>query len=270
MVARAKHAAGGQWTARMSEEENFNKAKKRRKFLEAINQNHVLTHKADPYDIDEARKLGAHDWKTQDATSARHCRAAARVPGAQASSGPVLVYMKGSMPTKMMGARLVCDASAANTFVFANPLKASRVAKWHAALRGGRIATPLWLKSQGKRGTSIAYEAAVAVRRQVWISPGIEKSCPALVQVVRGAMAGQGSRWRQLPTRDAFIAAVQKFTKGPAAQRRNFEAVALVTGKEKRRDPELRKALSALPPKFFSGLLFNQDSSRSSLGICGR
>ena len=110
-----------------------------------------------------------------------------------------------------------------------------------------------------------------ATPRLVWISFWLQKARPDLANAVLGAMMTMGSRWRQLPWRDVFVEIARQRPSGPVAQRRTFEAVALVAMTAQRRSLDLRKSLSALPPELCLQLLFfSEDSSASTLGMRGR
>jgi hypothetical protein len=59
-------------------------------------------------------------------------------------------------------------------FVVRRPDLAGQRVRWAAILRGARVATPLFVSSGGRRGSSVKYQAAVNVRRQVWMSPSFQ------------------------------------------------------------------------------------------------
>ena len=99
---------------------------------------------------------------------------------------------------------------------------------------------------------------------------GCNKARPDSAHAILSAMAAKGSRWRQAPLCVAFIEYVRKPASGPFAKRRTFEAVALATMTEQRRNLDLRNDLSALLPDLLFSIPFSKDSGMSTFGMCGR
>ena len=104
---------------------------------------------------------------------------------------------------------------------------------WTAMLRGGIVAQPEVLGSNGTRGTAIVYMPAVRTRRRLFISARFAACHAAFADIARDACTAAGSLW----TFDPYFG---KFVTGPKTGRTR---IAIVTESEKRKDTAGR-----LPP----------------------
>ena len=101
--------------------------------------------------------------------------------------------------------------------------------KWAAVLRGGKICTPLFVKSGGKKGASIAYKSALSMKRLMWCSDECYRRNQTTIDLIRRCMTTTPDhRWTWLPNREKAVElGVKRSRKGNAA-----EVILLVTADE--------------------------------------
>ena len=102
---------------------------------------------------------------------------------------------------------------------------------WTAVLRGGIVAQPEVLGSNGTRGTAIVYMPAVRTRRRLFISARFATCHAAFADIVRDACKVAGSQWKFDPD----------FGKFAAGSKAGLSRIAIVTESEKRKDSISRK-----------------------------
>lgn len=207
MKARTDAKAAAVWDERLEKEATWQRAKRRRRLIDAEEENQTL-----PKDLDtkfEQDKADAQNNETR--AEAKHLREHARRSAALRSvslggTDRLVVDFKGR--TVFVGKHslrcqpglrppvLVKDRHRANTFMASDFQNPGQRIQWHLALRGGLLATPEYIESGGSASVAVMYQSSLTQsRRRVWCSSSWAEKHPALHAILTSCVASPRSRW---------------------------------------------------------------------------
>ena len=105
---------------------------------------------------------------------------------------------------------LVQDRAVADCFVVASPASPDVRTHIAASLSGGMICDAHYVKSRttedGVRGTAIAYQSALRLKRFVFLSPRFVASKPGASELVLNLIQRSQGRWKTLVTMEDLLA----------------------------------------------------------------
>jgi len=161
----AKRKAREMWSAKMEKELTFNKDKRQKNFHDALSAGHLVEgEEYTPRDTARAKERRAKEIKAQETTTKRHARLQALMPAAkQQPMLGITVYVSRQVATKAElwstmrrdhQATMTHAPTKAQVMVVPDPLQPPSLLHWTALVVGGTVASPLWAKSAGRRGTA--------------------------------------------------------------------------------------------------------------------
>ncbi|MCP4241590.1 MAG: hypothetical protein GY772_13595 [bacterium] len=155
---------------------------------------------------------------------------------------------------------VTADRAAAQAFILADPMQAGCRVQWCAVLRGGVILTPSAVCDG--HGAAIAYEAAIRLRRAVWLTDRFRAEHPTVTRILTAlAFTPAASKWQELQTKEEFLAAFAR-----AKRARQPATVCLV----KTTEDVLAAAARVYNVTSFFDHLAKLDAKRCWSGACGR
>ena len=160
--------------------------------------------------------------------------------------------------------RTETDITEASLFVVSNPADPGHRISWLVALRGGRLATPTYLLSNGRTGSCITYECAVKSRRKVWMSPTFVTAHPQIAAIIAKMTRLPFSRWTLLGTEAQFIKSVTQGIKNNCYH----STMAVVTPADKTAKPVLKHIRSVMMGQQFLKFIARVDRMASATGMC--
>jgi hypothetical protein len=197
--------AAAVWDARLEKEATWQRAKKRRRLIDAEEENQTL-----PKDLDTKF---AHDkaeaQKNEARAEAKHLREHAQRNAVLGSvslhGGRLVVDLKGRTVFVgndetlrcQPGLRPVKDRHLANTFMASDFENPGQRTQWHLALRGGLLATPEYLASGGSVSVAVMFHSSISQSvRRVWCSSSWAEKHPVLHAILTSCIGSPGSRWQ--------------------------------------------------------------------------
>jgi hypothetical protein len=259
-------------TESILKEATFLAAKKQKSKLTAINDNHVL-----PANVSDGDHALAGMLKTRQAVL-DVTRERAELRRRKILSKPSIANLHrlscflgaGLRPGDFHDSftehslRTETDITEASLFVVSNPSDPGHRISWLVALRGGRLATPTYLLSNGRTGSCITYECAVKTRRKLWMSPAFVTAHPQLAGIIAKMTRLPCSRWTLLSTEAQFIKRVAQSIKS----NRHHATMAVVTRADKRARPVFKHIRSVMLGQHFLKFIARVDRMASATGMC--
>ncbi len=241
---RVDKRAASQWTDSMQCEVDFQEAKRRKRLVEAHLEGQTVQSDL-PGDfstlekeyekkerLNEKRRLAAQKHR-QNVLS----RLTSRNRPLPIRMRHMKVFFAPSLPAstlQQLRARasvlrmFECkDRNVATLFIVEDLNHIGQRVHWNLALRGGYVATPEYLTSVGARGLIVAYNAAVANHRTVWVSSAFADTHPTLCKILETAVALHQSSWTW------FAGSADEFAQRVGRTRACREILGLVTMAEK-------------------------------------
>ena len=221
-----------------NKEISFNRAKKLVRKAEAYEDGILLEHEITETTLDAVKDLRARRAKNERERDNAH-RHLQRVllPSRRVALHGRKVFIETNVPDyagaqtacRAQGMRLQTDRSDADIFVLADPSKPGQRSSWALVVGGGLAVTLEFIKSCGANGGSIAYSAASAAKRHLWISPAFLRAHQELAMIVTQIAQRPNAKWTLVYGESVYLDLVCKHTNRPAKQQRHYEAIALVT-----------------------------------------
>ena len=178
-------------------------------------------------------------------------------------------YVGAQTACQAQGMRLQADRSDADVFVLADPSKPGQRSSWALVVGGGLAVTLDFIKSCGANGGSIAYSAASATKRGVWISPAFVRAHQELAAIITQTVQRPNAKWTLIYGESVYLDLVRKHTNRPAKQQRHYEAIALVTPVLKA-EQRFAKVKGAFIKSAFMDFFKKVDTCASTVGVCKR
>ena len=270
---RAAHEAEACWTEAHDKELAFQMGKRTEEFLHSMAERTLL-----PSEVTAADEALSQARLTRllELRRSRKQVAAGKAKRLQPSVGPSImvnsrVYIEddlacGSLdnPAQMValrGCTLVQNRHAAQVFVVNQPATLRSCTEWSVLLNGGLVIDLAWLRN-GK-GSAIAYQSAVAIKRGVWCSTRFKNQHANEYAVLANSIGRTNSRWLELNDA-AFADAVAKDAARPARQRRIMDHVGLVADNPQAVQLGLSNVFA--PAEF---IIKFRRVSRCTMGACG-
>ena len=204
------------WTESHEKESTFQRNKFKKRQLEAIDEDVLLSSEKGEELLAEYADFNSKRAKTdkarQQAASRARMRAEGCKPPTLADFRELAIHVSEPVPRLLLDAlarnrlRRVAQRVDARVFVVGDPAEPGNRVKLCAALVGGLIVTSRCFL--GGAGSGIKYNAALTTRRSLYISEGIRNSYPVNVNIIFAVMrAFDGCRWTLLDTHAAFLRA---------------------------------------------------------------
>ena len=163
-----------------------------------------------------------------------------------------------------LAALQACEASRqdATAFVVADVSAPPQRILWHAVLGGGILMSlPFFLSGVGP---AIAYEAAIKLRRVVWLSDIFLEQHSTLAHIVLMMMSKAGAAWKCVADRAEFVDILMR----KAGRGKSADMLAFV-GLRECGDGDIARA-RRLTATTAAGVLGKLRREHSSTGMCGR
>ena len=145
------------------------------------------------------------------------------------------------------------ELAKAQVFVVRDPAKPGPLVRWAVTLFGGSLIDLAMLKNRGSDrpgGVCFNYDAAIRVKRRLFMCPRFVAAEPRIASLVRAAVDSANSRWKFAESWEEFAAATEKAIgpQVPVRQRRPLDNIALTVS-------EVQAALDELPNVFTADTL---------------
>ena len=134
----------------------------------------------------------------------------------------------------LSNARATVTLAEASHYVVADPGNPGMPVLFAAVLQGGMLCNVEYARTKGNSGVAFAFEAALLVKRFIFISTAFLQSEPEVAQVVLDAVRCRQSKWSQIHALDEFVDRSLHFR----AQKKNFLCVGLFADSEEHKIAE--------------------------------
>jgi hypothetical protein len=272
MRRAAKRGAAAFSEGHISEATFLNK-KRRIAKLRAINDKTMLPEEISAQDVEDAGIALQHEFHLDKIKCRKECKneRVLALAGIVDMQGMAVWLEPGVTPNLISKAfqenRFVLETqrSQVDMFVVRRPDLAGQRVRWTAIIRGARVATPLFVTSGGRRGSSLKYHRAVQVKRKVWMSDNFQAKHETLTSLFKIGMALPGSRWKPINTEAGFFHAAR----GAISNNKPMTVAGLITPSDVRRVPLLKHLACAMMGAAFMDFICRIDEEASTSGMCG-
>ena len=214
-------------TDKQVKEIEFNDAKENTSKIEALLAGHLLEHEIDEQLLADAEKHVLKIGKAQSrlaSTKAATKRKVVDKPVHDVSGANVYIdsACDNGFPDRVLanlGVQRATTRALADLFIVPDPCTAQRKIRVLAALSGGILATPEYLRSGGKKGAAIAYKAAVATKRNVYLTAGFMNNFPSIASDLYEVLQQTHCQWK-LTTEEAIHQSLNPANRGHEKRQR--------------------------------------------------
>ncbi len=265
------------WEPRHQQEEDFQKAKRRRIQVEAYQDGHLLADEIDPALRAEtaAAALEAKRNAKDRAAKRRFAEAILNQHGthrlADMRGTTVFIENRADLELRMRADEALLteatDRLSAALFIAAeDPTELGQRTKWAAALTGGLVTVRDFVVGGNNKSTFpiVKYKKACLVHKEIFMTEAFQQKHTEISKMIAGATQLPGSKWSLITTKEAFVV---RFAKA-CRSHRGPNIIALITSDEQRHGfpPTAR----VLPASSFLELVRRIDVSQSARGFCKR
>ncbi|CAE7442349.1 unnamed protein product, partial [Symbiodinium necroappetens] len=134
----------------------------------------------------------------------------------------------------LSNSRATVTLAEASHYVVADPGNPGMPVLFAAALQGGMLCNVEYARTKGNSGVAFAFDAALLVKRFIFLSTAFLQSESQVAQVVVDAVRSRQSKWSQIHALDEFVDRSLRFR----GQKKNFLCVGLFADSEEQKIAE--------------------------------